>query len=268
MLYGTAWKKEQTTDLVFQALKAGFRGIDTACQPKHYQEHLVGDALRAFFTQMDLRREDVWIQTKFTSTGGQDPNNIPYNPNNSVEAQVQESIGVSLKNLKIDTIDSLLLHSPLKTTQLTLVAWSVMEAAVQDGRVKCLGISNIYDLEELQLIYEKANVKPSVVQNRFYDKTNFDRGIRKFCLSKGIVYQTFWTLSANPHVLRHRDFEAMASKYGLTPAQLLYKFVRDSGHQPLSGCKNARHVAEAVAVGALAFALTKEEMTKIEDMLG
>merc|ERR1712187_770046 len=45
LLYGTAWKKDETADLVLQALLAGFRGIDTACQPKHYREDLVGVAL-------------------------------------------------------------------------------------------------------------------------------------------------------------------------------------------------------------------------------
>jgi len=229
----------------------------------------VGDALHKLFTQTDLRREDVWIQTKFTSVDGQDPNNIPYNPNNDVEAQVEESIGVSLKNLKIDTIDSLVLHSPLDTMELTLTAWAKMEEAVLDGRVKNLGISNIYNLRELKNLYEKVNIKPTVVQNRFYNKSNFDRGIRKFCLSNGIVYQTFWTLSANPHVLNNTEFLKMAKKYGLTAAQLMYKFVRDSGHQPLSGCKNPKHVAEAVAVGFTPKqSLTKEEIMKIEDMLG
>ena len=42
MIYGTAWKKENTTDLVYEALLQGFKGIDTACQPKHYREDLVG----------------------------------------------------------------------------------------------------------------------------------------------------------------------------------------------------------------------------------
>lgn len=37
MLYGTAWKKDRTAGLVHAALKAGFRGLDTACQPKHYR---------------------------------------------------------------------------------------------------------------------------------------------------------------------------------------------------------------------------------------
>lgn len=42
VIYGTAWKKERTTEFVVQALALGFRGIDTACQPKHYDEARVG----------------------------------------------------------------------------------------------------------------------------------------------------------------------------------------------------------------------------------
>ncbi|EJK55258.1 hypothetical protein THAOC_25025, partial [Thalassiosira oceanica] len=38
--YGTAWKNEKTADLVYKAIKSGFRHIDTACQPRHYREDL------------------------------------------------------------------------------------------------------------------------------------------------------------------------------------------------------------------------------------
>lgn len=37
IIYGTAWKKDATTDLVVKAVLGGFRAIDTACQPKHYR---------------------------------------------------------------------------------------------------------------------------------------------------------------------------------------------------------------------------------------
>ena len=45
IFYGTAWKKEKTISLVTLALESGFRAVDTACQPKHYREDLVGEAL-------------------------------------------------------------------------------------------------------------------------------------------------------------------------------------------------------------------------------
>ena len=62
-LYGTAWKKEKTTNLVLQALKAGFAGIDTAAQPKHYREDLVGEALSNFLAgnPSGPKREDIYV---------------------------------------------------------------------------------------------------------------------------------------------------------------------------------------------------------------
>ena len=47
IIYGTAWKKDRTAALVEQAIGLGFRGIDTACQPKHYNEAGVGDGVAA-----------------------------------------------------------------------------------------------------------------------------------------------------------------------------------------------------------------------------
>ena len=79
-LYGTAWKKERTTDLVLQAVLAGFRGIDTACQPKHYREDLVGAALKRLAEEHGVRRDSLWLQTKYTPVSGQDPADIPYDP--------------------------------------------------------------------------------------------------------------------------------------------------------------------------------------------
>lgn len=49
MIYGTAWKKEKTTDLVKKAITSGFRGIDTACQPKHYSEVFIFLILSLFY---------------------------------------------------------------------------------------------------------------------------------------------------------------------------------------------------------------------------
>lgn len=60
-LYGTAWKKDQTTDLVHQALRSGFRAVDTAAQPKHYREDLVGEGMRRAIKDGAVRREDLYV---------------------------------------------------------------------------------------------------------------------------------------------------------------------------------------------------------------
>ena len=67
LIYGTAWKKEKTASLVTQAIHAGFRFIDTACQPKHYNENGVGLGIQTAINSLGLSREDIFIQTKFTS---------------------------------------------------------------------------------------------------------------------------------------------------------------------------------------------------------
>lgn len=60
-IYGSAWKGESTADLVVSALEAGYRAIDTAAQPRHYREELVGEALRKGIRQGVCRREDVFV---------------------------------------------------------------------------------------------------------------------------------------------------------------------------------------------------------------
>lgn len=60
-LYGTAWKKDRTADLVHQAINSGFRAVDTAAQPKHYQEDAVGEGIRRAIKDGTVRREDLHV---------------------------------------------------------------------------------------------------------------------------------------------------------------------------------------------------------------
>ena len=99
LIYGTAWKKADTADLVEKALLAGFRGIDTAGQPKHYDEALVGVALQRVF-QQGIPREKLYLQTKFTSVSGQDPARVPYDTSAPLEKQVAQSFATSQQNLQ------------------------------------------------------------------------------------------------------------------------------------------------------------------------
>ena len=92
IIYGTAWKKDETSSLVYQAIDKGFRFIDTACQPKHYNEPQVGLGIRMAMDAIGLSREDIFIQTKFTSLDGQDLNNLPYERDAKLEDQVRQSI--------------------------------------------------------------------------------------------------------------------------------------------------------------------------------
>ena len=96
-----------------------------------------------------------------------------------------QSFAASLRNLQTDYLDCLVLHSPLARAAQTLQVWRAMESLVAGGGVRQLGISNCYDLEQLQALHDSARVKPSVVQNRLYAETDYDREIRAFCRDTG-----------------------------------------------------------------------------------
>ncbi|CZT14902.1 related to aldo-keto reductase (AKR) [Ramularia collo-cygni] len=251
LLYGTAWKKDQTRQLVSQALQCGFTGIDTAAQPKHYQEHLVGEGIRDALSAGHLQRDDLYIQTKFTSIHGQNPQNMPYDAASSITDQVNASVGSSLQNLrcteKIDEkayLDCLVLHSPFPSMTQTKEAWRAMESHVPNA-IRSLGISNTYHLNVLRELYDFATIKPSVIQNRFYQDSGYDRDIRLFCNDRGIVYQSFWTLTANPHLLRSELIELVAREASVSKPVALYGLVLGLGNvSVLNGTTNAERMRE------------------------
>jgi diketogulonate reductase-like aldo/keto reductase len=248
IIYGTAWKKDKTQKYVHQALVTGFRGIDTAGQPKHYDERLTGVAIEQFLNESkdEVKREDLFIQTKFSPADGQDKHNIPFDPSLPLKEQVHKSFQSSQKNLRVDVIDSYILHSPLKSYDQTMEVWGAMEDLKNSGSARQIGISNIYDIDLLKKIWNNANTKPSVVQNRFDAyHNNFDVEIRKFCRDNNIIYQSFWTLTATKQkaILTSTEMNKLAhDNYKITPEQLLLKVVMNLGVVPLVGTTDQVHM--------------------------
>lgn len=266
ILYGTAWKKAQTATLVAQAIRLGFRGLDTAGQPKHYDEPGVGVGIGACLQEGVLSRADLYLQTKFTPLSGQDPRQLPYDPAARLAEQVAQSFQSSLRNLNTSYLDCLVLHSPLPSQKQTHEAWQAMEALFDTGSVRQLGISNCDSLDTLQALHQSARIKPAVVQNRFYAETHYDPAIRAFCRQHRIVYQSFWTLSANPHILAHEQLKALAAKCRRTPAQILFRYLTQQDIVPLTGTKSATHMREDLQI--FEFELTAAECAAVGSLLG
>jgi diketogulonate reductase-like aldo/keto reductase len=263
LIYGTAWKKERTQELVIQAVNAGFRAIDTACQPKHYHEKGVGDALALLYTQ-GFKREELFIQTKFTPVAGQDPLNIPYDKEAELGTQVAQSFEVSKKNLQTDYVDSLVLHSPLFPFNDLLSVWRAMEQIHNQGGAKQLGISNTYDLGTLKRLYEEAEIKPAFLQNRFYRDSGYDKEIRSFCKANNIRYQSFWTLTANPHILESRELFDLARKYDKNVVQLLFAYLHQIAITPLTGTTDLEHMQDDLE--SFDIFLTDAEITGLDTL--
>jgi len=264
IIYGTAWKKHRTAALVEQAVTLGFRGIDTACQPKHYDEAAVGAGLASCFNA-GLARADLYLQSKFTPADGQDPARMPYDPKASLASQVEQSLQTSLRNLRTGYLDCLVLHSPLAKERQLMDVWRAMEAIFEAGGAKQLGISNCYAREKLERLYRKARVKPAVVQNRFYVETGYDREIRGFCRQHQILYQSFWTLTANAGVLAHDTLRALAAKYERTPVQVFFRYLTQSDIFPLTGTTAEAHMRDDLAI--FEFELTRSECDAVATLL-
>jgi diketogulonate reductase-like aldo/keto reductase len=263
IIYGTAWKKDKTAALVEQALKLGFRGIDTACQPKHYQEAGVGDGMTAFL-QQGYSRNELYVQTKFTPINGQDPLQIPYDKKASLVAQVKQSFLKSLQNLQTDYLDGLILHSPLANPVAFAEVWRAMEQRVIEGGVLQLGISNCYDLQQLKWLCKTAQIKPAILQNRFYADTHYDIQLREYCREQQIIYQSFWTLSANPQVLAHPKVQDFANRYQRTPAQIFFRYLTQSNIIPLTGTTSLQHMQEDLAI--FDFGLQASECAQLTEL--
>lgn len=265
MLYGTAWKKDATAGLVEQAVAEGFTGIDTACQPKHYDEAGVGRGV-ARALAAGVARADLYLQTKFSPLDAHDPARIPYDPAAPIGKQVEQSFARSLENLSTDYLDGLVLHSPLATGSETLAAWRALEAVAARGGARQIGISNCYAPALLESLYREAETKPAVVQNRFYRATGYDREIRAFCREHGIVYQSFWTLTANPHALADPAMRGIAARRERTPEQILFRYLTQQDVVPLTGTTSVAHMRDDLAI--FDFELDAGEHSAVRQALG
>ena len=154
LLYGTAWKEDRTEALVVSALDAGFRGIDTANQRKHYHEAAVGRGLASKLREGFVRRDELFLQTKFTFVDGQD-HRLPYDPAAPIADQVAQSFASSLEHLGVEVHRHLVLHGPSRRDGLgpdDHEAWRAMEALEAQGRVRLLGVSNVTAAQLAELV--------------------------------------------------------------------------------------------------------------------
>ena len=266
-LYGTAWKEARTEELVLLALEAGFRGIDTANQRKHYFEAAVGAALEKASRGGRVTREQLFLQTKFTFADGQD-HRLPYDPRADYATQVQQSFASSLEHLRTTYLDSYVLHGPHRRGGLDQAdrdVWREMERLAQGGRTRFLGVSNV-DLAQLRALVAVATIPPAFVQNRCYARSGWDRAVRAFCAEHGIVYQGFSLLTANARELERPEVLAIARRADASVPAVVFRFALALGMLPLTGTSNPTHMRADLAAPALD--LTPAEIRVLETIAG
>lgn len=103
------------------------------------------------------------------------------------------------------------------------------------------------------------------MQNRFYAQSSYDIELRQWCDKNKIVYQSFWSLTANPEVLNSSFLISLAKKYDKTSAQIFYRYLNHVGITPLIGSTSKEHLLQDLDI--FKFTLELKEIENISKIL-
>jgi len=248
------------------ALQAGFRHFD--CAERYGNECEVGEVLQGAFAINQVAREQVFVTTKLWNT-------------NHRPERVEPAFEASLNRLKLEYLDLYLIHTPfafqpgddqdprdqhghvIYDQEVTLLeTWRAMEALVDQGRCRAIGLSDI-TLEKLVPIYDSARIKPAVVQVESHPYLP-EWDLLKFCNQNGIVLLAFAPLGHGVSgLLQDPTISAIAARVGKTPAQVLLAWAIQRGTALLTTPRSAARASENFDVAALPEDAV-EEINRIE----
>ena len=225
--------KEDCKKSVLMALKAGYRHIDTA--QAYFNEEEVGEALQ----ECGIARNEIFLTTKVWI-------------DHYGEGKTYASVIESLRKLKTDYIDLILLHQPICDYY---GAYRDLEKLYEEGKVRAIGVSNFYPdrLVDLCLF---AKIKPMVNQievNVFHQQIEAKKWADKY----GVVVEA-WAPLGEAAALSNPVLAKIAAKYDHTPAQVCLRWEVQQGILPLPKSVHKERMAENTKL--FDFELTEDEM--------
>jgi diketogulonate reductase-like aldo/keto reductase len=237
------------------ALETGFRHLD--CAERYGNEAVVGEAIAEAIAAGVLNRGDLFVTTKLWN-------------NNHRPERVAPALEASLKRLRIEAADCYLVHTPfafpageeqhprdaqghtIYDTSVTLEeTWGAMEALVDSGKARCIGLSDI-TLPRLKEIVAIARIKPAVVQVEAHPYLP-EWELLDYCRAEGILLLAFAPLGhgMEPRLTQDPVIEAIARETGKTPAQVALGWAAQRGTAFLTTSTSAAHIAENFAISRL-----------------
>lgn len=232
---------EETAHCVSDAISVGYRLIDTA--QAYYNEEGVGRGI----AESDVSRADLFLTTKVWIT-------------NAGEQKAAASIDESLRKLRTDYIDLLLIHQPFGDYYGT---YRAMERALEAGKVRAIGVSNFYP-DRLVDIAENMEVKPAVVQlqtNVFRQQWDAEEEARKYgtkIMAWAPIAQGRKDLYTNPLLMQ------LAEKYSKTVAQVALRYLTQRDIIAIPKSSHKERMAENIDI--FDFALSNEEVESIRQL--
>ena len=197
---------EECGRCVLDAIEVGYRSIDTA--QAYFNEEGVGAAIR----ECGIPRERLFITTKIWIS-------------NAGEENAARSIDESLRKLRTDYVDLLLVHQPFGDYYGT---YRAMQKAYAAGKTRAVGLSNFYDGRFVDLV-ENMEVKPAVVQLETHVFCQ-QRPMRELAASYGTRIMAWSPLAqGRDGFFTNATLAAIGAKYGKTNAQVALKFLMQEG---------------------------------------
>lgn len=228
----------ECTHCVMQALECGYRHIDTA--QIYGNEAGVGRAIES----CGIPRDKLFITSKvWVKQYGYD--------------STLKSIDESLKKLKTDYVDLMLLHRPFFDYK---SSWKALEKAQQDGKVKSVGISN-FSVKQTKDILDIGTVVPAVNQIELHPYFTQQK-LTGYLEDRDIAVEAWYPLGhGNKKLLQEQVVLSVAEKYGKTPSQVILRWHVQNGYIVFPKTKSAAHMRENFDI--FSFELGGEEMNAI-----
>ncbi|MEJ6400850.1 aldo/keto reductase [Nicoliella lavandulae] len=231
-----------TREAVINAIKAGYRLIDTAAI--YGNEVEVGLGIQDAIDQGLVTRDELFITTKL------------WVPDVNADRAAQ-GIDDSLSRLKLDYLDLLLIHQPYNDV---FGAWRAMETAYQDGKLKAIGVSN-FSIAQITNLAEFSNIKPMLNQievNPFYQNKERVAYLQDY----GIQVEAWAPFAEGRNNLFKNDvLQSIGDKYHKSIAQVIIRWLLQRNIIPIAKSVRTDRMQENIDV--FDFALTDEDMQQI-----
>lgn len=234
---------EDAAEAVYQAIKAGYRSIDTS--QDYYNEKEVGEGISRAINAGLVKREDLFVTTKVDTDG--------YKAG-------KQGIDESLAKLGLDYLDMMILHWPRRDD---LGSYKALEEYYRAGKIKAIGLSN-FNIAQTKAMIENTSVKPAVDQ--IETNLNLQQGkMHDFLLKEGIVHESWSPLAQGARQLNNNPVLAkIGQKYGKSGVQVLLRFLTQWKVMTIPRSINPQHIKANFAI--FDFQLTAEEMKAIREL--
>ena len=230
--------KEECINTVLNAIDVGYRLIDTA--QSYGNEEAVGEAI----AKSSVNREELFITTKvWISNAGYD--------------KAKKSIEDSLKKMKLDYLDLVLIHQPLNDYYGT---YRAMEDLYKEGKIKAIGVSNFYPdrLVDLTLFNRITPAVNQIEVNPFHQQLEAQEVNKKY----GVQLQAWAPFAEGRNgIFDNPVLKTIGDKYGKSVAQVILRCLLQRGIVPLSKTVSKERMLQNIDI--FDFELNEDDMNKI-----